>query len=339
MAWEGVRSTKAQYEAKLFARANVVGIAVGRKVVGGQETDRPCVVVFVDRKVPEAELRRRDIVPKDLDGVPTDVVETGRFQALGLVEPTGLSRTARVRPAPGGVSIGHVRITAGTLGVLARRRDGTPVLLSNNHVLANGNEARAGDPILQPGPADGGRPEDALARLTAFVPIRFDERHLGPFARLVERALGPLLARMGLGLRRLPSGEANLVDAAIATPLSRDLVDEEILEIGRVAGATEAEIGMRVRKSGRTTGLTMGRITASDGVVQVDYGGRTALFRRQLVSDLLSRGGDSGSLIVDEGRRAVGLLFAGSAVTTLINPIAAVVEALDLDFGPLAQPG
>ena len=48
------------------------------------------------------------------------------------------------------------------------------------------------------------------------------------------------------------------------------------------------------------------------------------------MSDLLSKGGDSGSLVVDEGRHAVGLLFAGGATTTLINPIAAVAKSLDL---------
>ncbi len=331
MPLDGVQAAKASHEASLFSRANVVGVAVGNKVIGGRDTDERCIVVFVEQKRPEDELRLRDIVPRELDGVHTDVVETGRFQSLRLLEPTPGSRTERIRPAPGGVSIGHIRITAGTLGVLARR-GGRPVVLSNNHVLANANDARAGDLIMQPGPADGGRLDDAIARLSDFVPIQFNERPLGPLGRLLERALAPLLALVGLTLKRLPSGRMNLVDAAVAEPIAPDAVSPDILDIGRVSGTAEAAIGLRVRKSGRTTGTTAGRITALDAVVEVDYGGKTAVFRGQVVSDILSKGGDSGSLIVDDRNRAVGLLFAGSATTTLLSPIGAVLHLLDLDL-------
>lgn len=330
MALEGVRAAKAAYEAELFERRNVVGVAVGRKVVGGRETEETCVVVYVDRKEVETRLRSRDVVPRSLDGVRTDVVQTGRFRALPLLESLAVSHTARIRPAPGGVSIAHEKVTAGTLGVLVHRASGEAVILSNNHVLANSNDARKGDRILQPGPYDGGRPEDAIAELDGFVRIQFSERDLGGLGRLLERALRPFLVPIGLDVRRLPSGKTNLVDAAIAGPLAADLVAPDILEIGRAAGTADAALGMRVKKSGRTTGLTRGRVTALDASVEVDYGGKTAMFRSQVVSDILSRGGDSGSLIVDESNRAVGLLFAGGTTTTILNPIAAVLTALEL---------
>ncbi len=302
MPRDGVDAAKSSYEAAIFARANVVGVAVGNKVIGGRDTEERCVVVFVERKRPEDQLRRRDIVPRDLGGVHTDVVETGRFHALRLLEPKAVDRTRKIRPAPGGVSIGHV---------------------------LNG---RPGDLILQPGPADGGRTQDAIGRLTDFVPIQFRERRLGALGRLLERALGPALAAAGLGLKRLPSGRTNLIDAAIAEPISADVVASEILGIGRVAGTVDASIGMRVRKSGRTTAITAGKVTALDAVVEVDYGGRTAIFRQQMVSDIVSKGGDSGSLVVDEHGHAIGLLFAGSLTTTLINSIGAVASLLDLEF-------
>ena len=298
--------------------------------MGGEETDETCIVVFVERKLPPEALRRRDLVPPTLRGIRTDVVETGRFVALELAQAQEVSRTSHVRPAPGGVSLGHFRITAGTLGVLLRTTAGEDRILSNNHVLADSNAASPGDLILQPGPADGGTLEDAIARLVTFVPIRFKEREIGPVARLVERRLRPLLARLGLSLGRLPSEDTNVVDAAIAKPLASDLVSPEILGIGRVTGTVDARIGLRVRKSGRTTGLTTGKITALAATVEVDYRGATAVFREQLVGDLLSRGGDSGSLVVDEANHAVGLLFAGGSNTTILNPIAAVLEALGL---------
>jgi hypothetical protein len=330
MSWDGVRAARVRHERSLFRRANVLGVALGHKVTGGRETHEPCVVVYVERKLPEAALARRDVVPKDLEGVRTDVVQTGRFRALVLMQRPDPPRTTRVRPAPCGVSVGHVRVTAGTLGVLARRRDGTVVVLSNNHILANSNDAAPGDAILQPGRADGGIDADAIARLTDFVPIAFSEP--GAFGRFLERIAGPLLARLGLGLRRLPSDRANLVDAAIAEPTGPDLVTPEILGIGRVRGTADPDVGMRVAKSGRTTGVTWGTVTALDGVVHVDYGGKTALFRQVVVSDLHSRGGDSGSLVLDGDERAVGLLFAGSDVTTLANPIGAVQQLLDIEL-------
>ncbi len=330
MAWDGVRAAKSAYEADLFARANVVGVGVGNKVTRGEPTDERCVVVFVERKIRSEELRRGDLVPRDLEGVPTDVIETGRFVALAMAAPAVVGRTERVRPAPGGVSIGHSKITAGTLGVLAHRTTGEAVILSNNHVLANSNAGMPGDLILQPGPADGGRTADAIATLITYVPIVFKEEELGPLGRLLDRIAGPWLAWLGLGLRRLPADTRNRVDAAIAAPLADDLVAPGILDIGAVRGTAAAEIGMGIRKSGQTTGLTRGKITALDAVLEVDYVGKTAVFREQLVGDLLSRGGDSGSLIVDDANHAVGLLFAGGLNTTVFNPIGAVLTALDI---------
>ena len=179
MPADDVRAVKAAYEAAIFARANVVGVAIGNKVIRGRETDERCIVVFVEAKRPETQLRQWDIVPKAFGSVRTDIVETGRFHALRSEQAVDLERTKRIRPAPGGVSVGHVQITAGTLGVLARR-NGRPVILSNNHVLANQNAGRVGDPILQPGPADGGRLQDTIARLVDFVPIQFKVREPGP---------------------------------------------------------------------------------------------------------------------------------------------------------------
>ncbi len=330
MALAGVRAARAAHEDELLGRENVLGVAVGRKTVRGRETAETCIVVYVDHKEPDAALARRDRVPRTLDGVRTDVVATGPIRALPLLETLAASHTARVRPAPGGVSLGHEQITAGTLGVLAHRATGEAVILSNNHVLANSNEGRKGDRILQPGPFDGGQTKDQIATLEEFVPIAFGERELDGLGRLLERALGALLAPIGLGLRRLPSGRTNLVDAAIAVPLSRELVAPDILEIGPVSGTAEAALGLQVTKSGRTTGLTRGKLTGLDATVEVDYGGKTAVFRGQIVSDIPSRGGDSGSLIVDGSNRAVGLLFAGGATTTILNPIDAVLAALSL---------
>ena len=305
MAWQSVPRI---HETRLFRKRNVVGVGIANKVVGGRRTDKPCVVVFVERKVPRSQLRPNDLIPETIEAMKTDVVETGRIQALQ-------ARTDRWRPAPGGVSIGHYRITAGTLGVVARRADAR-MILSNNHVLAKENAASIGDPILQPGPYDGGTDRDRIATLDAFVPIVFDG------------FLDWLLSLFGIA-----RPVRNVVDAALGKPLSDADVSDEILEIGTVSGTVSGTIGMPVKKSGRTTGLTQGQITAVAATIRVFYGlTRTARFRDQLVASALSQGGDSGSLIVDADNRAIGLLFAGSSNTTILNPIGEVERLLGIGF-------
>lgn len=305
MTW---RSVPRIHETRLLRKRNVVGVGIAKKVVRGRQTNEPCVVVFVERKIPPARLRRKDLIPDRIETMKTDVIETGRIVALQ-------SRTERWRPAPGGVSIGHFQITAGTLGVVARR-SGVRMILSNNHVLANSNDASKGDAILQPGAHDGGTSADRIGSLESFVRIVFD----GFWDWL-------------LSLFGLARPVQNVVDAALARPSQDSDVSDEILGIGTVSGTAPAEIGMRIRKSGRTTAITEGSVTALAATVRVSYGlTRSARFRDQIVTTGISQGGDSGSLVVDSTNRAVGLLFAGSSNTTILNPISHVQDLLGIAF-------
>ncbi len=70
-----LKETLAKYEDRLMQLPNVVGVGSGEK--GG----KPALVVFVTHKVPAAELAEDHIVPKLLDGHPTDVVAIGAVQA------------------------------------------------------------------------------------------------------------------------------------------------------------------------------------------------------------------------------------------------------------------
>jgi hypothetical protein len=311
---------------RLQTRANVVATGVGYKVRGGKRTEELCIVCSVTRKQGAAQLAARDLVPAVLDGIPTDVIETGVIRALA-------TRTERHRPAPGGVSIGHYAITAGTLGCLVKK-SGELMILSNNHVLANSNDAAVGDAILQPGPHDGGKyPDDHLANLHTFVPINFlDSPSDCAIGRGAAAALNLFAWLLGSDTRLRairPQATDNLVDAALARPLNPADVSAEILEIGRLAGQGRGELGLRVKKSGRTTGLTTGEITQVDVTVNVQYGaGKIARFTDQLMAGAMSQGGDSGSAVLDNDNRLVGLLFAGSDQSTIINRIEHVFAAL-----------
>jgi hypothetical protein len=304
----------------------VLATGVGYKVTAGKKTSNLSIVCSVTKKVAVDGLAREDVIPGTVDGILTDVVQTGPIRALQ-------SHTGRIRPAPGGVSIGHRDITAGTLGCLVKK-NGQIFILSNNHVLANSNEAELGDPILQPGPYDGGHlPEDHIANLEQFVPISFGESSSNCSVAIGAANLFNAIARMLGSDSRLKAisvqAADNLVDAAIARPINIQDVTAEILEIGTIQGTTQGELGMAIKKSGRTTGLTTGEILQVDVTVNVQYGeGKVARFTDQLMAGPMSQGGDSGSAVLDETNRLMGLLFAGSDNSTIINRIENVFSAL-----------
>lgn len=303
---------KEKHEASLLAMENVVGIAVSRKMTAGKPTKKWSLVALVEKKLPKAEVAKASLVPAEIEGAPTDVLEVGK------VEP--LLFNTRVRPAMPGFSIGHFNITAGTFGCLVHdvRRccsklekncgcppsseefSGDYLILSNNHVLANVNAGKPGDLILQPGPFDGGvYPADAVATLERFEPVVF--------------------GRAGY----------NLVDAAVARPLFSRNVIASIIGAVVPHGTSQASIGSLVIKAGRTTQLTVGRVLAVNATVSVFYGAPgVALFRHQIITTAMSAGGDSGSLLMDRGLNAVGLLFAGSPIVTIHNNIADIEFAL-----------
>jgi hypothetical protein len=295
---------------------NVNGLAAGIKWKDGRPTGEPAILVLVDHKVAPDELAAGQAIPKKLGGMQTDVLAIGSPTILpgDAAADGGIQTLARrIRPAEGGYSVGHYRITAGTIAscvydILPGGGVSPPVhgvgvparyyILSNNHVLANSNLGLLGDPVLQPGPYDGGvDPSDRIARLSRFIPLVY-----GPTAR-------------------------NLVDAAIAEGPFHDL-DREIYWIGTVDGwrrRAGVTVGMTVMKTGRTTNFTTGRVTAINAIVSVGgYPGGPVRFVDQIVTTNISAGGDSGSLVLTRQgccRIAVGLLFAGSSVATIVNQI------------------
>jgi hypothetical protein len=326
---EAARTMLPHVRRELHRKANVVATGIGYKFTGGRSTGELALVCSVDVKRSKRTLSTRDLIPPTIQGIPTDVNPTGTISALQ--PPTG-----RFRPAPGGVSIGHVNITAGTLGCLVKK-SGKLYILSNNHVLANSNDAAPGDDILQPGPYDGGQlPQDRIAVLSEFVTIEFDEGGstcpVGSGAAVFLNALAALTgSRTRLKVAR-PMASENLVDCAIAAPISESDVKNEILGYGAIAGTAEGSLGMAVKKSGRTTGLTTGTIDQIDVTVSVSYGaGKTATFVDQLLAGgNMSQGGDSGSAVLTADNRLVGLLFAGGNSTTILNRIQNVFQLLQV---------
>ncbi|MCI0495397.1 S1 family peptidase [candidate division KSB1 bacterium] len=333
---EQVRQVKEINLKTLKLKQNVSGVGIGHKIVAGKSTGELCLTILVKKKFPKSTLLAKDLIPQTIDSIATDVKEVGNIVAFK-------ARTDRWRPAPGGVSIGHYAITAGTLGAFVKDvATGQTLILSNNHVMANSNDASKGDAILQPGPADGGNnPQDRIAELERFITIQFQGGGGNGGTCSIANGFSSVLnflAKIVGSEHRLISTKItaanNEVDAALAKPAWNDVITGDIIDIGVITGTKEPQIGMAVRKSGRTTATTSGTIEMLNVNVDVGYGGsKVATFENQIVTGAISSPGDSGSLVVDGTEPlAVGLLFAGSDTSTVINPIDRVLELLNIQF-------
>lgn len=313
---------------ELLKKKNVVAIIPGHKVIAGINTGRDAIVVYVTKKVPLSELSEKDIIPKTIEGIESDVRETGEIRALTV------DRTKKWRPAPGGCSIGHLNITAGTLGMIVRK-DNISYILSNNHVLANSNDADISDETWQPGKVDGGGPADTIGHLSDFIKIEFEgEESTCSLTRGVAKFLNFFPWAFHRKSRLSPIVSAmNKVDCAITRPLLDEDISEEILEIGKPSGFnfTEVKTGDAVKKSGRTSGVTKGTVIGSTGIAKVNYGDKVAIFEDQIFTTPIAQGGDSGSVVLNDKNEVIGLLFAGSDSLTIVNKIANVMDALGLD--------
>lgn len=311
---------------------NVVLVAPGKKIKDGISTDKDCIVVGVSKKITPwskaaAQLGIANLVPLEVDGVETDVVEIGQIHALQ-------TRTDKWRPVPGGVSAGHFAITAGSTGAVVPKQ-AIRHSLSNNHVYANSNDAEIGDAIMQPGAHDGGSSTDVIGMLAAFAPINFvGDSSNCPIARAAAWCFNGLAKLFHRYARLAPySSAVNKVDAAICRPTEdRDLSDE-ILGIGIPTGfnLSELHVGQFVKKSGRTSGVTEGVVVYPKADINVLYGNKLAEFEDQLVISAGAQPGDSGSAVLNEHNEVIGLLFAGSDTVAIVNKIGNVMDALDLD--------
>jgi hypothetical protein len=259
--------------------------------------------------------------------VVEDIVGLARGEAevlyIGRQRP--LWTTARNDPIRLGCSISPVTVPyAGTLGCFCRDNlSGRMAILSNNHVLADVNAVPVGTAVMQPGARDEGNAEkDVIAELIRFVPIQF-----GGFPNRVDAAVAALTDHGRAEDRETLYDSEEVPEPAIT------------LQPGELA---EALPGMSVFKTGRTTRHTRGKVRAVNvNNYLVDVGVGLARFDGQIVIETdmapqpFSRPGDSGSLIVDENGRPLGLLFAGSASGgagnvgfTGANPILSVTEQL-----------
>lgn len=297
---------------ELEAQAKRLGIHTiykGVKHVNGKPTGEPAIVCVVGSK---GAVSAQNTIPPyiEIDGVriQTDVVvnEAPKIARLKLdyrqMRGQALSTHQQCHncPVPGGVQIAPAGAGwVGTLSCALKLADYFGAL-TNAHV--SGFDGK-GKKCCQPS----GR-SDWIGVFSEVVGIRFD-------------------------------GQANYIDAAIMNtertdglfaPSTHTVVPNQ-LDLGAINPAwVKPAVGMAVQKSGRTTGVTKGKIVGIDATSNVGYDEGTGKFERQLVIEAnagqFSAGGDSGSLIMDMQNRPVGLLFAGGGGQTIANPIEFVLD-------------
>jgi len=308
-AVRAVADVQERHTGDLMSIAGVVGTATSV-----DENGQLAVMVMTEHPLGHGRL------PSAVEGVPVFEEVTGRIKAMAVAD----HRVKQTPPIQMGTSGGWRYDLAngfccgGTLGSLVQK-GATKYVLSNYHVLeadivngGNSRVAQAGDPVVQPGLIDVSCNANTAQNVASLS-----------------------------GIKSLPGSN---VDCAIASIIAGQVsADGAILEVGTISASTvAASIGQRVKKSGRTTGLSRSSVNGLNATVSVAYdnecaGGAafTKTFTGQIV--IRNRGskflnsGDSGSLMIEDvttNARAVGLLYAGGSGSAIANPIGQVLSFL-----------
>lgn len=326
---------------EILAKRNVVGMSkkLKPKIKEGKVTDEMSVRVYVSKKLPKDQILDEDLIPERIEGVKTDVVEIGEVKALPAddseedddsVDPTG-----RFRPVKFGVSVGNIKITAGTLGWLFEK-DGERYFGSNAHVFTPDasmtvekvmeTETR----IIQPGSYDKGTADDLIARYVWHERVRpsIDQSDCSLSNAIVAglNFMSKLLRRKTMFLAA--ATYHNYIDFAVAKPL--EAYEAEIINMPAFSGkfvgllfagsnrstivckgryiaergyhpykaeVVEVKDGDVMCKSGRTTKYTEFSVVDDSAVITVSYGDFEAVFDDVIVGGPGSKGGDSGSSV------------------------------------------
>lgn len=309
----------------MFSKANVVALGHAQEQKKGEKTGKETLTAFVTEKKPESELEESDKVPSEVNGKKTDVIEIGKLEIEAdypvqpgevETETKDINTNSKHRPFPQGSSIGHKNITAGTAGRIMFEREEKkvagetvvypkPVGTSNNHVVANENNAEVGDSILQPGPYDGGREIDSEYRVggvAGYVPLE---------------------------------DSGNRVDFAWYDLEEDRIANSYVLGMGVPTEAGTVQKGDKAFKGNtRTTSYREGEVLSTDATVRVRFSNGVKEFEDQIITESISKGGDSGSTIFNKHGEDIGTLFAGSSKVSVVNKIQNILDETPLYLNP-----
>jgi len=298
-------------EARLMAIPGVLHVSVGlkesnEKIVGEQL----CIRVYVKEKRAHNEIPITELIPTEINGIPTDVNTVGEFEFQ--IDNT------RYRPIKGGIQVTNriidvndagtnTQISRGTLGCIAiDNTDNAPVMLSNWHVLC-ANTGKNGDKVFQPAPTS--LPPVSLLDLP--LPPADDTDKIGIVRRnKVNDKVDAAIASVDVsscchccGIHY--TNEINGLSVAGRPPRNTIVGDERAVS------------GMTVFKVGQSTLRTEGVVVDDNHPsFSITREGSTYSFTGQIAirnvdnSLPFSNHGDSGSVVINLENKIVGLIFA-----------------------------
>jgi len=331
--------------ADLFQREGVTFVGRGKKIVDGKQTDEDAIIIGVVEKKPLDKLSKRQIIPKEVGGQKTDIVQTGRIRAGPPVEKRDYEeeiRITRQRPIFPGISIGHPDVSAGTFGAVVYAEETEEQFDQNNWswwdkliiavlkwlgFLSESQMSMLSFPITKTKAYILSNyhvlTNEGMAKIgdAIWQPGRYDGGcNNDEVAKLTEFV--PVSTR-----------KPNKVDVAIAE-ITVDY-NPEIYQIGVPKEPRyDLQVGEYLQYSGRTLGYKKAKIIALDAVTEVEYDMGLTEWEGQIIvgrcddGSPSSEGGTSGSLWLDMDKRPAGILYAGSNEVTCINPIKEVQLAL-----------
>jgi hypothetical protein len=316
----------------------VVGVGFGHKQVGGVFSDDVCVIVFVREKRAADDVPAAERIPKSYEGYRTDVRDPV------AVVPGGCDNDTEYSTIQGGIQIQVDPTSIGTLGCIVRRRGDTGrenvYLLSNKHVLWSTTH-REGSYAYHPYSPSGSRKSNSLGpvqREAKFdnVPSTVPDASGNP----VQRTFFIDCATARIDIDSTCCGSTCTKDT---TEYAESVIDLQVNGVNTITDirsiASDVSIvipsgpagpaGPFVYKVGRTTGRTRGIVRSvnatlhtigdpsvpgsppmvGSNVVEIDFDpSSTPNHLNCHGNPFFGEHGDSGSLVVDDAGRAVGLL-------------------------------
>lgn len=310
--YEKMREAQNRFHAKAIAIPGVHATSIGSKQVGGDSTGILAITIHLTQKRPLSDVPAEERIPKEIEGFPTDVIEHPQIRSV-LTVPSAPSTEAlndnadKYRPMQGGCQI-QVGKMIGTLGCgVLDLKDGSRSILSCAHVLLEGE--------------------------TVYQPTTWHQHRIGDVKRTVF---------------------SSQVDGGIAAiDYYSDEVTNDILGIGKITGIFDLKdkypmyqdfikdfpLGYPVKKCGRTTGVTSGKITHVNYNCTDDnkeFGKSRSVYGQLYIKGDVQRfadHGDSGAVIVDNQNRVVGLLWLADPILGfgIAAPIKQVMNELNIE--------
>lgn len=293
---------------KTGSTGNVLAVGIGQKIKDGEEKATKCIRIYVQSKLPPADLPSKDdnlrasaMLPKTFEGFTTDVIEIGRFGRAGVVlkQPPQQGPGSPIRLDTAASNV-NSRAT-GTWGAVVQYGAKNNFILSCNHILSVNGRVPPGTKIVSGALCGVGMKPLPIATFPGegyFVEIGTDPN------------------AVDCALARLKEAPANITPVKLESP----------------------QRGTRVTKVGAASSTTHGIIVDTHADVSVDYSFGSFRFNNQiLIKGIVDNGqqtefavdGDSGAIVVDDVTGApIGMVFGEAGEYAVACPLTKVLARL-----------